>query len=179
MKNNVYESSRINTKGKFFFKYGRIDVIAQVPKGVGTWPAIWMLSEEDKYGHWPNSGEIDILEHVGRDIDNAFLCLHTELHNHKFDTQYYATHYQKGLSSGFHTYSIDWKENSITYFIDDVEIVKYTKGQDGFDSTVKGWPFDEYFYLILNLAIGGKFGGDVDNNSFPQQFIIKDIKIFQ
>ena len=180
-KNGVYESSRINTKGKFFFKYGRIDVIAKVPSGKGTWPAVWMMPEESKYGHWPRSGEIDILEHIGNDIDNAFLCLHTKTHNHRNrrNLQYHTDYTLTGMTENFHTYSIDWNENSITYIIDDLEIVKYTKGQPGYDPSPAGWPFDENFYIILNLALGGGKGGPIDNDSFPQQFIIKDIKIFQ
>jgi len=179
LKNGIYESTRINTKNKFFFKYGRIDVVAKVPKGIGTWPAIWMLSEENKYGRWPNSGEIDIMEHVGRDIDNLFLCLHTESHNHRYDTQYSKEYYSKGISDDFQTYSIDWVEDSITYYVNNKLIVKYERGKDGFDSSHKGWPFNENFFLILNLAIGGKFGGEVNDSDFPQQFIIKDIKIFR
>ncbi len=179
MNNGIYESSRINTKGKFFFKYGKIEFLAKVSKGIGTWPAIWMMSEESKYGSWPKSGEIDIMEHVGRDIDKVFLCLHTETHNHRNDKQYFTDYFQKGLSDDFHTYSINWDSSSITYFIDNIEIIKYTKGEKNFDASVKGWPFDEDFYLILNLAIGGKFGGTVDDSSFPQEFIIKDIKVYQ
>ncbi len=179
LKDGIYDSTRLNTKGKFFFKYGRIDIIAKVPKGRGTWPALWMMSEESKYGHWPNSGEIDIMEHIGNDLDNTFLCLHTEVHNHKLNTQYHTDYFLEGMSDNFHTYSIDWNSSSITYLINNKEIIKYTKGKDGYDSSPKGWPFDENFYLIMNLAIGGHKGGEIDNSSFPQKFIIKDIKIFQ
>lgn len=175
---DYYESGRINTRGKFSFKYGRIEVIAKVPAGKGTWPAIWLMSETSPYGHWPKSGEIDIMEHVGRRINYAFLCLHTEAYNHTRGEQYYAEVKLENATTEFHKYGIVWDEESITYVIDDKEIVKYNKA-DKEDQTHKGWPFDHEYFLILNLAIGGKFGGEVDDSIFPQEFIIKDVKVFQ
>lgn len=177
-KDGVYESARLNTKHKFFYKYGRIEFIAKVPKGKGTWPALWMMSEESKFGHWPRSGEIDVMEHVGNELDNLFLAIHTETYNHRMPTQYHTNYYQKGLTDDFHKYSQLWNKSEIIYYVDDVEVAKYTKGQDGFDTSHKGWPFDEDFYLLMNLAIGGR-GGKIDNDCFPQEFIIKDIKIYQ
>lgn len=174
----VYESARINTRGKFAFKYGRVDIVAKVPKGKGTWPALWMLSSESRYGHWPRSGEIDIMEHVGRNLDTVFLCLHTEAYNHTRKEQYYFETKMPGLSDDFHTYSIDWQEESITYFIDGKEMVRYNKN-DKADQSHKGWPFDQPFFLIMNLAIGGKFGGPVDDGCFPQEFIIKEVSVYQ
>ncbi|MCK5761499.1 MAG: glycoside hydrolase family 16 protein [Candidatus Izimaplasma sp.] len=177
-KDGVYESARLNTKGKFFFKYGKIEFIAKVPKGRGTWPALWMMSEEQKFGHWPKSGEIDVMEHIGNDLDNLFLAIHTEEYNHRKPKQYHSDYYQKGLTDDFHKYSQTWTETAITYFVDDKEVAHYIKGQDNYDTTHKGWPFDENFYILMNLAIGGK-GGNIENDDFPQLFIIKDIKIFQ
>jgi len=177
--NGLYESARLDTRNKFYFKYGRIDIVAKVPKGIGTWPALWMMPQEQKYGYWPKSGEIDIMEHVGRDLDRLFLCLHSETHNHSKDTHYYEEFYLEGLSDDFHTFSMDWNESYISYIFDNMEIARFCKGQDGYDPSHKGWPFDENFYLIMNLAIGGKFGGEVDNDCFPQEFIVKDIKIYQ
>lgn len=178
LKDNIYKSTRINTRHKFFFKYGRIDISAKVPKGVGTWPALWMMSENHEYGSWPKSGEIDIMEHVGRDQNNLFLCLHTESYNHRNNDQYYKEYYLEGASDDFHVYSIIWDDESITYLIDDKEVCKYNKF-DKEDSSNKGWPFNQDFFLIMNLAIGGKFGGPVDDSIFPVEFIIKDIKIYK
>lgn len=174
----AYHSARINTKGKFSFQYGRIDIVARVPKGRGTWPALWMLSQDNLYGHWPRSGEIDIMEHVGRNEDVVFLCLHTEAYNHRQNEQYYYETKINHVTTEFHTYSIDWTPDSITYFVDDLKMVQYNK-TDKPDQSPKGWPFDQPFYLIINLAIGGKFGGPVDDSIFPVDFIIKDIKIYQ
>jgi len=179
LKDGKYDSSRINTKGKFSIKYGKIDIIAKLPKGVGTWPALWLMPVENKFGHWPRSGEIDLMEHVGRDLDTLFFCLHTEDYNHTKDTDYKKVIHIPGLTDDFHKFGLEWKEGSITYFLDDKEMVKYTKGEDGKTTSPSGWPFDEHFYLIINLAIGGKFGGEVDPSCLPQEFIVKDIKIYK
>ena len=177
--NGIINSARINTKGKFSFKYGKIDIVAKVPKGKGTWPAIWMMPEEQKYGHWPKSGEIDIMEHNGNNLDKIYCCLHTEAHNHRNGDPYEKIILNKGLSNDFQTYSLYWDQNKITYYINDKELVTYIKGENNRDTSVKGWPFDEQFFIILNLAMGGMFGGKVDMTSFPQDFIIKDIKVYQ
>jgi beta-glucanase (GH16 family) len=125
LKNGVYESSRIDTKGKLFFKYGRIVVKVKLPKGIGTWPAVWLMSEESKYGRWPRSGEIDLVEHVGRKHDNVFFCLHTEAHNHRSGDYYYKDYQEVGLSDNINTFSLLWEENTITYYVNDKEIVQY------------------------------------------------------
>jgi beta-glucanase (GH16 family) len=176
-KDGVYESVRMHTRGKFSFQYGRIDFVAKVPKGKGTWPALWMMSEDGRYGHWPRSGEIDILEHVGRDLDKVIMCLHTEAYNHRKGSEYYYDTVIPGLSDGFHTYSLDWKEDSITYYVDGKKYAHYDKGEDGKVTTHEGWPFDHPFYVIMNLAIGGMLGGEVDETCFPQEFVIQSMKV--
>jgi len=118
------------------------------------------------------------MEHVGRNEGVVFLCLHTETYNHRNSEQYYFETKIENATNDFHKYSIDWDEDSITYYIDDKQIIRYTK-YDKLDSSHKGWPFDQEFFLIINMAIGGKFGGDVDDSIFPVDFIIKDIKVFQ
>lgn len=178
-KNNVIESARINTKGKFFFQYGRIDIIAKVPKGLGTWPALWMMPQESKYGHWPRSGEIDIMEHNGHNLNKLYCCVHTEAYNHRDGDPYDYRIDIPGLSDDFQTYSLHWDEEKIVYILNDKEIITYKKGENNKDASHKGWPFDESFYIIFNLAMGGMFGGEVDYTSFPQDFIIKDIKVYQ
>lgn len=178
LENGIYSSARINTKNKFFIKYGYIEITAKVPKGLGTWPALWMLSQDNEFGHWPRSGEIDIMEHVGRNEDNIFMCLHTEAYNHTREEQYYKEKKISNATTEFHKYAIDWQRDYIAYYIDDVMMVKYSKHEKE-DQTHKGWPFDHNFYLIMNLAIGGKFGGPVDDTIFPVDFIIKEIKFYK
>ena len=177
--NDIIKSSRIDTRNNFSFKYGLIEMIAKLPKGKGTWPAFWMMPTKSVYGHWPKSGEIDILEYAGNHPDELVYALHTEVHNHKKKSEYVTRIQRKDINKDFHKYSLLWEEEKITYFLDDEVIVVYKKGQEGKDASYKGWPFTEEFHLILNLAIGGFMGGKVDYNSFPQQYIIKDIKVYQ
>ena len=174
-----FTSARMKTARNLSFQYGRIEARIKMPQGVGTWPALWLMPVENKFGHWPRSGEIDLMEHVGRDLDTLFFCLHTEDYNHTKDTDYKKVIHIPGLTDDFHKFGLEWKEGSITYFLDDKEMVKYTKGEDGKTTSPSGWPFDEHFYLIINLAIGGKFGGEVDPSCLPQEFIVKDIKIYK
>lgn len=177
---DVIESVRMHTQDKFYFKYGRIDVVAKVPKGKGTWPAVWLMSQHEKHGGWPRSGEIDLMEHVGNSLDNWLCCLHTESHNHTTNSEYKTDFSIPGLSDDYQTFSLIWEENRIEYLLNDQSMVVYTRGQEGRDTSSKGWPFDDDdFYLIINLAMGGNLGGDIDMTSFPQQFRIKEIKIYQ
>jgi len=175
----VYRSTRINTRGNFSFTYGRIDIEARLPMGKGTWPALWMMSEDGRYGRWPKSGEIDIMEHVGRNPGELILCIHTEAYNHRQKEQYYSALQAPEVKEGFHRYSLEWKENRIIYYLDDEKVVEYVSGQDGRDATHRGWPFDHPFYLIMNLAVGGMLGGEPDADDFPQTFVIKSIQVRQ
>ena len=179
LEDGIIKSGRLHTKNKFKFKYGLVEVIAKIPSGKGTWPAIWMMPNDSVYGGWPKSGEIDIMEHTANSLDELFFCIHTEKYNHKFKEQYYSKKLFKGITKEFHKFSLLWEEDKFVYYLDDVEVASYLKGQDGKDQTHAGWPFNEEFYLILNLAMGGIFGGEVDMQSFPQEFIIKDVKVYQ
>ncbi|MFP4287370.1 MAG: family 16 glycosylhydrolase [Candidatus Izemoplasmataceae bacterium] len=179
LENDIVYSARLNTKGKFYFQYGRIDIIAKLPKGKGTWPALWMMSEENRYGRWPKSGEIDIMEHTGNDLGLLYYCIHTEAYNHRLKEQYYYTLTKEDVADDFQTFSLKWDETSITYLLNEKVIHRYQKGENGKDTSHEGWPFDAPFYIIMNLAIGGSLGGNVDYKSFPQTFTIKDIKVFQ
>lgn len=178
-RDGIVRSARIHTKDKFYFKYGKIDIIAKVPSGKGTWPALWMMPQEAKYGHWPKSGEIDIMEHVGNEPNKIYTCIHTESYNHRLKEQYFKIYQGKNIPDVFHKYSLKWEKDTITYYLDDQEITVYHRGEEGKDTGPKGWPFDEYFYLIINLAIGGTLGGNVDYTMFPQTFVVKDIKVYQ
>ncbi len=177
---NIIESARINTKNKFSFKYGKVDIIAKVPTGKGTWPALWMMSQNSIHGGWPRSGEIDIMEHVGNELDKLYLCIHTAAYNHQRKEQYFQKKTIQGLSSDFQKFTLVWLQDQISYYVNDTLLATYKRGENGKDISDKGWPFnDDSFYLIINLAIGGTLGGTVDYQCFPQKFIIKDIKIYQ
>ncbi len=175
----IYESARIHTRGKFAFKYGRIDIVAKVPKGRGTWPALWLMSDDNRYGHWPRSGEIDIMEHVGNEPGKLYLCIHTEAYNHTRQDQYYHAVHDKRMGDMFMKHSLQWEEDSITYYLNDELVGQYVKGEEGKDTSHKGWPFDHPFYLIINQAVGGMLGGEVHDEDYPQTFTVKDVKVYQ
>ncbi|MGM0621940.1 MAG: family 16 glycosylhydrolase, partial [Bacteroidota bacterium] len=135
--------------------YGRIEVKAKLPEGRGTWPAIWMLPTDWEYGGWPASGEIDIMEHVGYDFGTVHGTIHTEAYNHSIGTQLGKTVDVENVASQFHVYAIDWTEDEIVWYVDGEEYYRVENP----DKTYKEWPFDKRFHLILNIAIGGDWGG--------------------
>jgi len=149
-----FTSAKLRTKGKADWGPGhRVDVRARLPQGKGTWPAIWMLPTEKAYGGWPDSGEIDIVEAVGCTKNKVYGTVHTERYNHMKNTE-------KGGStrtdvSMWHTYSIEWTDSKITWYLDGKEYHKFAPSS----LSSSRWPFDKEFYLILNLAVGGSWGG--------------------
>jgi beta-glucanase (GH16 family) len=170
---NIYTSTRITTAGKKEFKYGYIEARAKIPVGKGIWPAFWMLGSNIKQVGWPKAGEIDILEYVGKEPDMVFTSLHTQdSHGNTINTK--KTRFEN-IEEGFHTYAIDWTEEKIEFFVDGQSV--YTFNPSDKNSDV--WPFNQPFYFILNVAVGGNFGGpDVDDSIFPQKFIIDYIKVY-
>ncbi len=178
---NNYTSAKAITYQKFSLQYGKVEVMAKLPSGKGTWPAIWMLPESLRKGEekWPLCGEIDIMEHVGKDPNVVHVSLHSELYNHIKRTQ--ITHYDtvQNVFDNFHKYGIEWTKDDITFYIDDKLFYKSVKGQDGRVSTNEGWPFDKPYYLILNLAIGGNWGGAIDDNIFPSEMQIDFVRVYQ
>ena len=179
--NLPYTSVRLTTYQKFMFQYGKIEVMAKLPEGKGTWPAIWMLPESirTKTEVWPLCGEIDIMEHVGKDPNVVHTSLHTQLYNHMHGTQ--MTHFKKftDMINNFHLYAVEWDQKSIKFYIDKKLFYEAQKGQDGKVTTNEGWPFDKPYYLILNLAMGGNWGGEVDETFFPVDFQIDYVRIYQ
>ena len=173
-----YTSTRLVSKGKGDWRYGRIEVKAKLPKGRGTWPAIWMLSTDWKYGGWPASGEIDIMEHVGFDPGVIHGTIHTEAYNHIKQTQKEGKITVPDADGAFHVYGIDWTNDRMDFFVDDKLYHSVTRDPaDDF----KGWPFDQRFYLILNLAVGGNWGGQkgVDETIWPQHMEVDYVRVYQ
>ena len=172
-----YTSSRMITKDKGDFLYGRIEVRAKLPKGRGTWPAIWMLYSKNNYGGWPASGEIDIMEHVGFDEDNIHFSVHTAEFNHVKGTQKSTAKIVPGATENFHLYRLDWTPTAIRGFIDDVPYFEFLNNNTGF----KTWPFDKKFFLILNIAVGGNWGGaqGVDTTVFPASMTVDYVRAFK
>ncbi len=175
--NNAYTSVRLVTKHKGNWLYGRIEVKAKLPGGRGMWPAIWMLPTDWEYGGWPSSGEIDIMENVGHNPDTVFSSVHTKTFNHGIGTQK-----TKGLKlsdayNAFHLYGIEWHKDRIDFFIDDNLFFSFKNTGNGFAE----WPYDKKFHLLLNIAVGGNWGGQkgIDETVFPGVMEVDYVRVYQ
>jgi len=171
-----YTSARLVTKGKGDWLYGRVEVRAKLPSGRGIWPAIWMLPTDWAYGGWPASGEIDIMEHVGYNPDSIFMTVHTTLFNHMINTQKSAGFVVTDPYNTFHEYAIGWEKEKIDFFMDGQ--LRFSFPRSGKDPA--GWPFDKPFHLLLNIAVGGGWGGKqgIDENIFPQRMEVDYVRVY-
>jgi beta-glucanase (GH16 family) len=173
---NHYTSAKITTYPNYLFHYGKLEVKATLPIGHGTWPAIWLLGENFKKGTpWPKCGEIDLMEHVGHHEGFVHVSLHTQDHHFTLGTQQTAV---KELKDPFepHTYTMIWDESGFTFEIDHEPIQSFKKPEV---VTENNWPFDQPFYLIMNIALGGTWGGPIDDLSLPVHMDIHSIKYFK
>jgi beta-glucanase (GH16 family) len=171
-----YSSGRIKTAGKRSWTYGRFEARMQLPGGWGTWPAFWMMPDNQSRG-WPACGEIDVMEEVGYDQDRVHSTTHSLRYNWKAAQQRTASIVRGGLTSGFHTYAVEWYPDHIDAFVDGVKYFTSWNDGGGDDS----WPFNKNFHLILNLAIGGDWGGaqGIDPNAFPRKFLVDYVRVYQ
>lgn len=168
-----YTSTRITTKDKFEFKYGRVEARAKLPIGAGVWPAIWMLGSNIDEVKWPLSGEIDILEYVGREPHMIFNSLHTaDSHGETINTKKTRI---ENIEEGFHVYAMNWTPEKIEFFVDGEKLYTFNPKE----RTEEVWPFDQPFYLLVNMAIGGGFGGpSIDDSILPQEFVVDYIRVY-
>jgi beta-glucanase (GH16 family) len=173
-----FTSTRIVTRGKAGWLYGRFEVCAKLPVGRGTWPAIWMLPVDWKYGGWHQSGEIDIMEHVGFNQDVIHGTIHTDSYNHIRSTQVGKQISITDCSDAFHVYALVWEADKLQFFVDDR---LYQTIQKKSNDTYKEWPFDQPFYLIMNVAVGGNWGGQkgVDPSIWPQRMEIDYVRVYE
>lgn len=171
-----YTSARIITRGKEEWQYGKIEVRARLPKGRGTWPAIWMLGSEMPL-QWPLDGEIDIMEEVGFDPDLIHGSAHTATYNWVKGTQITDTLRVPTAQDSFHVYTLEWTPDYLDYYVDSTRYLRFTNPHQTFNE----WPFDHSCYLILNLAIGGGWGGQqgIDDSIFPQQMQVDYVRVYQ
>ena len=176
-----YTSARLKTQGLQEFQYGRLEARLKVPSGSGTWPAFWMLGAEfdadsdDPSKQWPNVGEIDIMEYVGREPDLVLGTIHgpgyagaggrSKWNRQDFD-----------IADDFHTFAIDWDEDGIRFFFDDE--MYFDIGPD--DIGEREWVFDQPFFFILNLALGGNLGGIIDSElEYPIRYYADYVRVYQ
>lgn len=178
-KKRDYTSAKLITRGKAEWTHGRIEVRAKLPSGRGTWPAIWMLPAQRRYGGWPADGEIDIMEHVGHEPNHVYGSIHTKAYNHRDGTQKTAgmMEFEQLFEKTFHTYAIDWTPEQIQFFVDDIPFFTFENEH----RTYAEWPFDAPFYLILNIAVGGTWGGatGVDESIWPQRMEVDFVRVYQ
>ena len=169
-----YTSTRSNTKGKKAFQSGRFEVRAKLAVGKGVWPAFWLLGTNIDQVGWPLCGEIDVLEYVGRSPQEIFTSLHTQAgHGDNASTK---TTRIENIEEGFHIYSADWTKDQIAFYVDGHNVYTFAPK----DKSQEVWPYNQPFYLLLNLAIGGNFGGkEVDHTVFPQEFVIDYVRVYQ
>ncbi len=174
---NDYTSARLYSQRAGNWTYGRIEVRAKLPRGKGTWPAIWMLPTNWTYGNggWPDNGEIDIMEHVGYDPGVIHASIHTNKYYWRINTQKTKTIKIPDVQDQFHVYAMEWYADSLSIFIDSLKYFTFYNEHTGWEV----WPFNKNFHLILNIAIGGDFGGQVDNNIFPQQMLVDYVRVYK
>jgi beta-glucanase (GH16 family) len=178
---SYYTSARLKTQGLREFQYGRVEARLQVPRGAGTWPALWMLGAEldhasaDPGHHWPNVGEIDIMEHVGREPD---LIMGT-IHGPGYSGAGGLTRWNRqdhDIADDFHTFAVDWDADGIRWLYDDEPY--YEIGPDAVGD--REWVFDHPFFIIVNLALGGTLGGNIALDlEFPIRYYVDYVRVYQ
>lgn len=172
-----YTSARLLTKNRFDVAYGRVEARVKVPSGAGLWPAFWMLGSDIDQVTWPKSGEIDIMENVGRLPNQVFGTLHGPGYS---GGQSYGGSLDLGraVSDAYHTFAVDWQPNRISWLMDGKVYFTATPGDAALAG--KSWVFNHPFYLLLNLAVGGNFGGAVgDSTAFPAAMKVDYVRVYQ
>jgi len=176
-KNKKFTSARLVSKADW--KYGRIEVRAKLPDGVGTWPAIWMMPGgwSFKDGNWPDIGEIDIMEHVGYDPGVIHASAHSKDYQWQVGTQKTATIKIDNATSDFNTYILDWTPEVLKAYVNDSLYFEYHN--EGLGESK--WPYNKPFYLILNVAVGGAWGSvkGIDEDAFPQTMEVDFVRVYQ
>ena len=172
-----YTSASVNTRGRFELLYGRGEVRAKLPAGNGTWPAIWMLGANIAQVGWPECGEIDIMENVGFEPLRIHASVHTAAYHHVIGTHKTASVTVESPSESFHVYAMEWAADRVEAFVDGQRY--FTFRNEGTGS--RTWPFDKPQYLLLNLAIGGTWGGQkgIDDGRFPHRLLVDFVRIYR
>ena len=204
-KTQPYTSARLRSKHKGDWRYGRFEVRAKLPQGQGTWPAIWMLPTDQVYGAWPLSGEIDIMEAVNLGTqsdepsalaDETERRVHGTLHYGKrpphnaYSGKSYKLPDGKSPADDFHTYAIEWQQGEIRWYVDDVHYATqrssdwFTDARQIMPDISPAAPFDQRFHLLLNLAVGGNWAGNVNDKGvndaiFPQTLLVDFVRVYQ
>ncbi len=176
-----YTSARLNSLESF--TYGRMEIRAKIPdlKGNGLWPAIWMLGENIGQVGWPACGEIDIMEYVSYQPNQFYSTIHSTANNHTNGTQVGSGAISlQDIEEEFHNYGIIWTEDYIKFYLDDPSntVFRFNKPSN---PTADNWPFDKPHFFLLNMAVGGDWGGaqGVNDNNFPATFEIDYVRVYE
>lgn len=174
-KGSPYTSARLKTQGLQTFQYGRIEARLKVPAGEGLWPAFWMLGEDIRKVGWPKCGEIDIMEYIGKEPDVIFGTVHGPGYSggSGLSRRYPQTH---DIADDFHVFAVEWDANQISWFYDGDKYFTVTPA----DAGDRDWVFDHPFFIIINLAVGGRFPGPVGADVvFPVQYYVDYVRVYQ
>jgi len=172
-----YTSASLTTLGKASWTYGRIEVRAKLPAGRGMWPAIWTLGTNIGEVGWPACGEIDIMENVGFDPDTIHANIHTKSYNHVMGTNKGSQITIPKPYQDFHVYAIEWRPERLDFFVDKTKYFTFENEGKG----ANAWPYDKPQHLILNIAVGGAWGGQkgIDETVFPQRMYVDYVRVYQ
>lgn len=164
-----YTSARLLSKGKYSMKYGKVEIRAKIPSGGGTWPALWMLGDNIDSVGWPACGEIDVMEHVGNQLNKIYGTLHyTGRSGGNADG---ASVMIPNATTEFHIYSMEWNESTIKIYVDNQLFFTYNNNPNS--------PFNQNFFFIMNVAMGGNFGGTIDPNVTNATMEVDYIRVYQ
>ena len=172
---NQVISARMNSRGSWL--YGYVEAAIRLPKGKGTWPAFWMMPDDQSKG-WPACGEIDIMEEVGVNPNYTSSSIHCQAYNHVKGTQKTAERLIAGAEDEYHVYGLEWTEDYIKTYVDGVKLLEFHNDKAGNNDT---WPFNKKFFIILNLAWGGDWGGwnGVDESALPCTMQVDYVRVYQ
>ena len=168
-------SASLTTQGKHTWTYGHYEVRAQLPSSRGTWAAAWLLGANISRVGWPTCGEIDIMEHVGYHPDTVHCWAHTKVYREEPPRDAHV--YLPDATTTFHVYALEWRADRLDFFMDDRRVLSFKNDGSGIDS----WAFDHPFFMILNLAFGGTWGGrqGTDPASLPQRLVVDYVRVYQ
>ena len=170
-----YTSGRIKTQGLFTFTYGRIEARMKLPYGQGIWPAFWMLGDNVDEDGWPLCGEIDIMEHIGREPRRVYGTVHGPGYSGSSGIGHFTTFPENSLYDEFHTFAIEWEPDEIRWFVDDEQFFQLTA-----DQVNNEWVFDHPFFILINMAVGGYWPGYPDESTvFPQFLTVDYVRVYQ
>lgn len=171
-----YQTGCLHTKDHFSFLYGKVEVRAKLSQGKGSWPAIWMMPRDARYGGWPASGEIDIMEHLNYDsiFYQTIHSTYVDQMDRKDNPPYF--HMAEFLVNEFNTFGLEWHPDRLDFFLNGRKTFSYPKVEAEGKAQ---WPFDQPFYLILNQALGGNWVGEIHDEDLPVEMQVDWVKVYQ